>query len=353
MNFVTAVVLLMTLAVNAAWGALQSEIKRLTIPWPAGIEIDKVTDSEGRTYRFGRLQHNSIGLRPQLRPVSTVDAVFTGEECEAIVARADAHAAEFGWSKGRHVDYDIRPTSDLPVEALYSSTEEFAWLHKRFAEKLWPVLADVYGIDASKIKPTDLFITKYNASTNERFLAPHKDKSPWSFVIALNSDFEGGGTYFHNDQVTRQIHVGSAILFNGNQLHSANTITRGVRYIMAGFCDYGEVLPVDSPEAHAEFLAQYDPQYDGHAGQAGFRSGDQIIGIEVCEDEVTSNAGECVAAPESGSAQCKNTSRTGRVIRRRADITGFTGDSEWQDYAQSCERYDPRGNTVLWVRRKV
>ncbi len=24
----------------------------------------------------------------------------------------------------------------------------------------------------------------------------HQDKTPWSFVIALNDDFEGGGTYF-------------------------------------------------------------------------------------------------------------------------------------------------------------
>lgn len=49
-------------------------------------------------------------------------------------------------------------------------------------------------------------------------------------------------------------------------------ITRGVRYIMVGFCDYGNAN---------EWGKRYDPSYDGSAFAAGVRNGDTIRGIQV------------------------------------------------------------------------
>jgi hypothetical protein len=50
-------------------------------------------------------------------------------------------------------------------------------------------------------------------------LAPHQDKTPWSFVIALNDDFEGGGTYFVKREKVWKNPMGSAVIFHGYLLH--------------------------------------------------------------------------------------------------------------------------------------
>ncbi len=125
----------------------------------------------------------------------------------------------FGWSKGRHVDYDIRPTKDLPVEIIYENEEDLQVVYDRFNTRIFPKLAAEYKINPSLLRLTDLFITKYNASTPERLLGPHKDKGPWSFVIPLNDDFVGGGSYFFESQVLWKPPVGAAVYFSGQQLH--------------------------------------------------------------------------------------------------------------------------------------
>lgn len=355
------IVLFLTSCLYSLVFSRQYQIVKLSIPWPPGIEIDKIADSEGRVYRVGRLQHNSISLPPQWQVINVVDRVFTAVECAAIIEKAELHASKFGWSKGRHIDYSVRPTSDLPIDAIYNSSDnaqELSALYTRFSEKLWPVMSEHFGLESTKIRLTDLFITKYNASTNERSLGPHKDKSPWSFVISLNDGFAGGGTNFHVDGTTRQGTVGSAVVFNGNQLHGANVITAGVRYIMAGFCEYGEDFPMGSPEYHAAFLSSYNAAHDGYAAQAGFRSGDQIAAVEACEPDAVGDAGdsEVMAKLDGVSIQAmwSGMRAAGSSVKRhRVDITGFTTDEEWQTSAQSCEIYEPGGNTVLWVRRKL
>lgn len=337
----------------------QHEIVKITIPWPPGIEIDKVTDNQGRTYRFGRLQHNSISLRPHWGGIHVVDEVLSSEECESIIKRAESFGSNFGWSKGRHVDYGIRPTKDLPLEVIFDNSEDLASLQLRFVERLLPVMAEKFEIDVGRIRPTDIFVTKYNASTSERFLGPHKDKSPWSFVVSLNDNYKGGGTYFSNKEKTWQVPAGSAVVFSGNQLHGANAVTTGVRYILAGFCEYGDDLPLESSAAHGAFMASYDPKYDGFAALAGFRSGDQIVGLEVCELSDIESAPECRISNDADAAaiddamSCVGNLDGQRIVRQQMDITGFTSDHDWQKSAQSCEHYEPGGNTVIWVRRKL
>lgn len=326
------ILVILLLAICSGSTVTRRETVRLNIPWPSGIQIDKITGSDGNTFRFGRLQRNAISLRPGSERIFLINGVLSLEECAELVAKAERYAGRYGWSKGRHVDYSIRPTRDLPVEIIFESEDELESLYQSFSGNLWPRMAELFHLDKTKIRLTDLFITKYNSSNSvERQLAPHKDKSPWSFVIALNDGFTGGGTYFQNDDSLHKGSVGDALAFNGNQLHGAQAITEGVRYIMAGFCEYGEEYPVDSEEAHAAFLSQYDPVFDGFAAQAGFRSGDLVVGMEVCS--------------RSGDDDV--------IIRHRVSITGRTTDAEWSKWAQTCELLEPGSDTVLWVQRRV
>ena len=55
-------------------------------------------------------------------------------------------------------------------------------------------------------------------------------------VLALNDNFEGGGTYVYNLDKTVTPRQGSLVSFAGNRLlHGGNVVTKGVRYILAVF----------------------------------------------------------------------------------------------------------------------
>lgn len=105
---------------------------------------------------------------------------------------------------------------------------------------------------------------------------------------------------------------------------SAYPISNSSRYILAGFCEYGD-------ESYESFKSLYQPIYDGYAAEAGFRTGDLISGIEVCYID----------------------NQTKEIIKEMREVTLLTSDELWLEYAQSCERLTPGAPTVLRVKRFV
>lgn len=133
-------------------------------------------------------------------------------------------------------------------------------------------------------------------------------------------------------------------------------IRAGVRYILAGFCDYSE----------QSFLSLYDPVYDGFAAQAGFRNRDIIHELEVCfrlgsGSEDSNNESGCssiftegchpVQQLLNGDSHLQTVERGGGVGRAFVPIDGNTTDEQWVQYAQSCEQLAPGQDTVLVVKR--
>jgi hypothetical protein len=198
----------------------------LDIPWPSGIVIDrKHYPTTNEIYRFGRLQHNAVNFRPSWTTINVLENVFTKEETVKIIQDTEEHANKHGWSKGRHIDYAIRPTKDLPLRTVYRTDEEFSWIEKRFNKILLPTFQQIFKIQSNMLIIDDLFVTKYiSNSTVENALAPHIDKSPWSFVISLNDDFEGGGTYFVQQKKLWRPPAGSAVIFAGKQQHGGKRL---------------------------------------------------------------------------------------------------------------------------------
>ena len=87
--------------------------------------------------------------------------------------------------------------------------------------------------------------TKYNNKTTPHtILTLHTipTGTPYSFVLALNINYEGGGTQFfknkHNEQIYKAKSRGSAVVFNGKNPHSGVKVTSGVRYILTGFINH-------------------------------------------------------------------------------------------------------------------
>lgn len=80
-----------------------------------------------------------------------------------------------------------------------------------------------------------VFGVRYSLDTKSD-MEPHYDCSSYSCVIKLNSDYEGGGTYFPLDGgVLSPTEIGDGLLFKADTIdsyHSAYPITKGVRYVL-------------------------------------------------------------------------------------------------------------------------
>jgi predicted 2-oxoglutarate/Fe(II)-dependent dioxygenase YbiX len=69
-----------------------------------------------------------------------------------------------------------------------------------------------------------------------------------SFNIALNENFEGGGTSHPAVDEPVRIGTGDVLMHSGKVLHSGNNVTSGIRYIIVAF------VWVDSPRINYEFI---------------------------------------------------------------------------------------------------
>ena len=100
-------------------------------------------------------------------------------------------------------------------------------------------MADAYGLDPLRLGISEVFVAKYSAAEGaQRSLGQHVDGSDFSFVVALNDGFEGGGTRFAGSPEVKKPPVGGAVAFCGQSRHRGLPVTAGTRYILAGFLTY-------------------------------------------------------------------------------------------------------------------
>ena len=133
---------------------------------------------------------------------TTAAPVLTPQQCRKVIAAAETHAKNKGWSTKRHVAY---PTHDLPATSEVLGAPGKV-LKSRVESSLLPELAERFGLDLSALSIQEMFVAKYEPPSDVAggggalaALEEHEDGSEWSFVLALNSqgeDFRGGGTRF-------------------------------------------------------------------------------------------------------------------------------------------------------------
>ena len=75
---------------------------------------------------------DSAPLPPEHRRVHTSSRVLDAAECRRVIESSEAHAAEQGWSTGRHVAY---PTTDLAVGTVGALR---GWLPQAIVARLLP-----------------------------------------------------------------------------------------------------------------------------------------------------------------------------------------------------------------------
>lgn len=165
--------------------------------------------------------------------------IISLSECQNVIQTAEDYAERKGWTTSRH--YAV-PTTDIPLHELKDLR---TWFYNLWTSRVRPLLRLQFKLNvyAPSAKPRDIFIhdafvVRYDAEGGQRSLPPHYDESTHSFVIALNTNFEGGGTFIHSlGKALKPGVAGGMVSFcGGGCLHSGDTVVQGVRYIIVAFC---------------------------------------------------------------------------------------------------------------------
>lgn len=166
-------------------------------------------------------------------PQISLDGILDHQTCAEIIKVADAHAERVGgWETDRHDDYPTTDFDTADIPDLKFPIQNIVY------RKIIPKMAKAFKLNPLKLGIEEVFIAKYSSKKNEqRSLAQHVDGSDFSFVIALNEKFKGGGTKFVNGKV-KSPRPGNAVGFCGQTEHQGLAVTSGTRYILAGFLKY-------------------------------------------------------------------------------------------------------------------
>jgi tetratricopeptide (TPR) repeat protein len=149
-------------------------------------------------------------------------------DCKQVIEWAESNK---NWTTSRH--YAV-PTNDVPV---HSIPQLLSWFNQWMDSVVRPLFSKQFDVTPANIFVHDAFVVRYEAARTNNFLPVHVDESTHSFVLVLNGDFEGGGTYFCDHYTTLAPKTpGCLVSFRGDSLrHGGNVVTKGTRYIMAVF----------------------------------------------------------------------------------------------------------------------
>ena len=142
-------------------------------------------------------------------------------------------AEDFGeWTNKRH---DYYPTHDILLKD-FGYGEMWDSILEEYAH---PVVRYIWKLEGFDNMDNESFIVKYDLES-ENFqpdLAVHHDGSIYTFVVALNNDYEGGGTWFPRQKYLINGEVGHVTVHpTVTHRHGAKAVISGVRYTLITFC---------------------------------------------------------------------------------------------------------------------
>lgn len=161
--------------------------------------------------------------------VAVVRNFATPSLCDALVSLCEEHG--FG---RKEQDY-AQSTVDLEVDAVPRVRD---WLLQC---GLMPALTRcmLASHGHPPIAFDDVFVVKYDAGADgQRDLLRHVDGGDVSFMLALSprNAYDAGGTDFDVLEEPLHLEQGDLTLFHADLYHAGIPISRGVRYLLVGFC---------------------------------------------------------------------------------------------------------------------
>ncbi|MCK5902422.1 MAG: 2OG-Fe(II) oxygenase [Cocleimonas sp.] len=155
--------------------------------------------------------------------------LFTEAFCSEVIQVAEYLA---DWTVQRH---DFYPTTDvlladIGLEPMYRK------VLKTFCH---PIARQEWRLEGKRWEESitdESFLARYRAE-DQQFLSIHNDYADYTFTVGLNTNFEGGGTWFTRQQVLGNPKGGYCTLFPGiSHPHGGRPTTKGKRYIIVSFC---------------------------------------------------------------------------------------------------------------------
>ena len=166
------------------------------------------------------------------KKIEIIKNVLSYNYCKDIIKISEDYANIYGWKKKRHDNY---PTVDNEITKDWVIYNDILQI---INNNIFDNISKLYNIDKKKLGINEIFVVKYEIG-GQTELDFHEDGSEFSFVISLNNDFSGGGTYFKYNEKTINLNIGDCLIFSGQNTHKANAINSGIRYILTGFINYG------------------------------------------------------------------------------------------------------------------
>ena len=191
--------------------------------------------------RCGWCQDGGMGGRCPVR----LDGLLSVEACDALVATADACAADVGGWAPRTPDrgnaggtkHRRYATTDVALERIEARGD--ATYRAALRDTVLPAVAAIWRLDPRRLGVSEAFVVKYSAGA-QNSLDLHTDSSRFSLNILLSAEdaFAGGGTYFEALDRTEKPRQGGALIHEGDLKHRGMPITAGDRYILVAFIEY-------------------------------------------------------------------------------------------------------------------
>jgi hypothetical protein len=164
---------------------------------------------------------------------TVMEHFFDHELCDNIIQFAEQYAKKNGWTRKRHASY---PTTDIEIT---ESCPYHSIISELVRNKIFHTITKMYPVSVEDLGITEMFIAKYE-KTKQSFLEEHEDGSEFSFIVALNNEYEGGGTFFPHLNKVVKLKKGDVLIFSGQNTHSGVKVVEGKRYILTGFIHYKE-----------------------------------------------------------------------------------------------------------------
>ena len=153
--------------------------------------------------------------------------LFTEEFCKLVME----HAEEEGdWTKARHAFY---PTTDILLEDI-KIKDMYNWVLQEYCH---PIARHIWGLEGTSWTraTSEDFVARYK-DTDQAALDIHHDHADYTFTVGLNTDYEGGGTWFPRQQILANPKSGYCTLFPSvTHRHGGRPTTKGTRYIIVSF----------------------------------------------------------------------------------------------------------------------
>ncbi len=140
------------------------------------------------------------------------------------------------WRTDRHGTY---PTTDILFRDVDNELYH-EYRHQVLERHVYPIANKLFNneemivFEPGRMKE-ETFIARYDSTQTDLDL--HHDNCTYTCIVTLNSEFEGGGTYFKNQNILVKPDVGHALLHPAQltHLHGARMTTEGTRYVLVSF----------------------------------------------------------------------------------------------------------------------